>query len=466
MLVHPYRGEGFGLPILEAMACGLPAIVPRGGACLDFCTDRTSLFVDAPRRELSEEELGIETVGRAWVFEPDVRQLQDHMRAVARRPAALDSLSREARRRALSFHLGGRGPRRAGAPRAPRPRQRFRVTGENVTVSLCIVARNEAHFIGRAIASARALVDQIVVVDTGSTDGTPEVARRAGAEVSLAAWPGDLGRAHDLPLELAKGDWVLALDADEALDPSAAERLPVLTQGPADGYRFTVRNYDYRPALKWRSANLSDPLTLGAPGWSPSWAVRLFRNDGRYRNRGRLHQSVHRAIVAAGGTVADTDIPVHHYGMLRFDREKGSFYLQLAGAEAHDDPERPRVWLELGVAQMSAGDTKSARVSFERAFQLSGNPAAAFHLGRCLLASHEPGAAAEMLTTAISANGRDDSLDFDLADAWEELARAREARGDLEGGWRRVPRRTVIEAWQPDRPDEPRRPVDRGGPAR
>ena len=302
-----------------------------------------------------------------------------------------------------------------------------------MTVSLCIVARNEAHFIGRAIASARALVDQIVVVDTGSTDGTPEVARRAGAEVSLAAWPGDLGRAHDLPLELAKGDWVLALDADEVLDPSAAERLPVLTQGPADGYRFTVRNYDYRPALKWRSANLSDPLTLGAPGWSPSWAVRLFRNDGRYRNRGRLHQSVHRAIVAAGGTVADTDIPVHHYGMLRFDREKGSFYLQLAGAEAHDDPERPRVWLELGVAQMSAGDTKSARVSFERAFQLSGDPAAAFHLGRCLLDSHEPGAAAEMLATAINANRQDDSLDFDLADAWEELARAREAQGDLEG---------------------------------
>ena len=118
-----------------------------------------------------------------------------------------------------------------------------------------------------------------------------------------------------------------------------------------------MRNYEYRPALKWRGANPSDPLTLGAAGWSPSHAVRFFRNDRRYRYRGRLHQSVQWAIVAAGGTVADTDVPIHHYGMLRFDRQKGSFYLQLAGAEADDAPERPRGWLELGVAQVSAGET-------------------------------------------------------------------------------------------------------------
>ena len=305
-----------------------------------------------------------------------------------------------------------------------------------MTISLCIVARNEAHFIARAIASARAVVDQVVVVDTGSTDGTPDLARKAGAEVASAPWPGDLAKAHDLPLELATRDWILVLDADEALDPSAADQLPMLVHGPADGYRFTVRNYDYRPGLKWRSADPADPLTLGAPGWSPSWAVRLFRNDSRYRNRGRLHQSVQAAILAAGGSIADTVVPIHHYGMLRLDRQKGAFYIQLAGAEVadvQDAPEAPRAWLELGVAQASAGDTPSARESFARAFQLSGDPAAAFHLGRCLLDGREPDAAARLLDVAVSANGRDDSLDFDLADAWEELARAREAQGDLAG---------------------------------
>ena len=101
VLVHPYRGEGFGLPMLEAMACGRPVIVPRGGACLDFCSERTALFVEARRRLLSSDELGLETAGQAWVLEPDVAHLRQQLRRAFIERETMQRLGAAARRQVL-----------------------------------------------------------------------------------------------------------------------------------------------------------------------------------------------------------------------------------------------------------------------------------------------------------------------------------------------------------------------------
>lgn len=84
-LVHPYRGEGFGLPVAEALACGLPVIVTKGGACDDFCSEDWAHFVPAVRKEVRYEE---ETAGAAWVLEPDREVLADRMKAAVADPEA------------------------------------------------------------------------------------------------------------------------------------------------------------------------------------------------------------------------------------------------------------------------------------------------------------------------------------------------------------------------------------------
>ncbi len=88
-LVHPFRGEGFGLPIVEAMACGLPVIVTGAGPVLDYATEETAFFIPARRGMFAECRVGdLETIGRPWLWEPDQDALVEHLRRVAADPAS------------------------------------------------------------------------------------------------------------------------------------------------------------------------------------------------------------------------------------------------------------------------------------------------------------------------------------------------------------------------------------------
>ncbi|HEX9820004.1 MAG TPA: Stf0 family sulfotransferase [Methylomirabilota bacterium] len=295
-------------------------------------------------------------------------------------------------------------------------------------ISLCIVARDEARFLPGCIASARAVVDEVIVVDTGSTDGTCAVAREAGARVFVAEWPGDLGAAHDLPVARASGDWILSLDADEVLEPASqahVRRLVDANRG-ADGFRVSIRNYEYGIVEKMRPADPADPLTHGAAAYRPTTPVRLFRRRPGVGFAGRLHQSMAVAIERHGGRIADSPIVIHHYGHLRTDRAKTSFYRALARRQAAAEPTNPAAWLGLGAAFVDHEDLPAALDAFRRSRRLGRRPAAAYLIGATLLALGQPDASVRWLRQALRENDRDQSPYFDRADALELLGEAHE----------------------------------------
>lgn len=320
-------------------------------------------------------------------------------------------------------------------------------------ISLCMVARNEAAFIGQAIASAQPAVDEVVVVDTGSSDATVSIARDAGATVVQEAWPGDLGAAHDLPVAHAGGDWVLALDADEVLDPSCAARVRELAAaGEHDGYDVQIRNYSYGWDAKWRPADPRDPLACGAAGYIPTRPVRLFRRRAEYRYSGLLHQCVAPAIRGSGGRVGESDIVLHHYGFVRFDRQKSTLYRELATGQALARPDDSRAWVELGVVllgERSLHSLPAAIRALQRGWALGDRADAAFLLGAALVEHGYPDEAVALLRGSIGANPTDDAGHYDRADAWEELALAYEdldRPDDAEAAYR------AAIAARPDRP--------------
>ena len=95
-----------------------------------------------------------------------------------------------------------------------------------------MIVRNEAERLERCLASVTGFVDEMVVVDTGSDDGTAAIAARCGASVHHLAWPGEFAPARNHALDLVRGDWVLVLDADEWLRPEARSPLRALMEQP------------------------------------------------------------------------------------------------------------------------------------------------------------------------------------------------------------------------------------------
>ncbi|MGE5458632.1 MAG: glycosyltransferase, partial [Methanococcaceae archaeon] len=97
VLVHPYRGEGFGLPILEAMASGTPAIVTNGGACLDFCNENNSILVEAEKKFFPDKKVDdLETVGHPWLYEVKAEDLAHKMTYAVQNPKTVSELGKKA----------------------------------------------------------------------------------------------------------------------------------------------------------------------------------------------------------------------------------------------------------------------------------------------------------------------------------------------------------------------------------
>lgn len=148
-------------------------------------------------------------------------------------------------------------------------------------LSVAIITKNEAPRIARCLQSV-AWADEIVILDSGSTDGTPDIARTMGARVQQSAdWPG-FGPQKNRAIDLATGDWVLVLDADETVTPELAAAIRAALDGPPRGYELR----------RW-STFLGNTIRFG--DWRNDVVLRLFpRGAARFTD-----VPVHERLVTA-----------------------------------------------------------------------------------------------------------------------------------------------------------------------
>lgn len=168
-------------------------------------------------------------------------------------------------------------------------------------LSLCMIVKNESANLPACLSSAAGLADELIVVDTGSTDGTQDIARSFGARVIQSSWHGDFSRARNESLDAATGNWILWLDADDILLEADKAAIKALARGDAltepKGYGLLVKNSRDR----------------GLTG-SVFNQIRVFPNRPGLRFRSPVHEQILPALEEAAIPVEYLPIRVVHTG--------------------------------------------------------------------------------------------------------------------------------------------------------
>jgi GT2 family glycosyltransferase/tetratricopeptide (TPR) repeat protein/2-polyprenyl-3-methyl-5-hydroxy-6-metoxy-1,4-benzoquinol methylase len=214
-------------------------------------------------------------------------------------------------------------------------------------LSLCMIVRNNELTIRPCLESIRAWVDEMIVVDTGSTDATPQICEELGAQVFHWAWRDDFSAARNESLKHANGEWLFWMDSDDTISAKCGEQLRALADGP---HRSNVFGYVVQVHCPGPDGDPHDVTAVDH--------VKLIRNRPELRFEHRIHEQILPAIRRAQGDVEFTDIYVLHSGSdhsaegrkRKLERDFKLLHLDLA-----ERPDHPFVLFNLG---MTYADTK------------------------------------------------------------------------------------------------------------
>jgi glycosyltransferase involved in cell wall biosynthesis len=187
-------------------------------------------------------------------------------------------------------------------------------------LSVILITKNEALTL-KACLDSIDFADEIIIVDSGSTDGTVQLARNAGAVVTETAdWPG-FGPQKNRALALARGEWVLSIDADERVTPELAieMRRVMDEQHAADAYEFSRRS--------WYCGRF-----IRHSGWSPDYVTRLFK-----RHKARFSEDIVHERLMVDGRIGRLRSVLLHYSYMDFSQvlQKIDNYSTLSARQAY-----------------------------------------------------------------------------------------------------------------------------------
>ena len=208
------------------------------------------------------------------------------------------------------------------------------------TLSICMIVKNEEVNLPRLFKSIRNLADEIIVVDTGSKDSTPQlIQKEPNTKLITAPWENDFAKARNISLSHATGDWILILDADETMTEHVLIR-ELISESKHDAFQLRIKNLQPQNNLT---------------KFEEAYVTRLFKNKPEYRFTGRIHEQISPSILQRNQSIGVSTVTITHHGYandkVQGDGSRSKRNLLLLEQELTANPTDYYYLYQMGLAQ-------------------------------------------------------------------------------------------------------------------
>jgi len=243
------------------------------------------------------------------------------------------------------------------------------------SISLCMIIKDEEQFLEQCLNCVKGYVDEIIIVDTGSTDNSKNISKKFTNNIFEYEWKDDFASARNFSLSKATKDWILVLDADEVISRKDMKKIRKLIRDEADAFQFIQRNYtNDSTKAKWTALKEKSNYTKNYIGYTCNPIIRLFRNNRGIKYAGAVHEVVNQSVRDLNLKMQETDIVIHHYFM---EKQKNSLehrqlkYLEIAQKALKKKPDGRMYGTAASINLYFKKDYKKAIEYFELAIKHS-----------------------------------------------------------------------------------------------
>lgn len=315
------------------------------------------------------------------------------------------------------------------------------------TLSLCIITMNEEKYLEQCINSVKSIADEIIVVDTGSTDRTKEICKSSFPQAKIFdyGWDDSFSAAKNFAVGNAAKDWIIVLDADEVIEEKDLEKIKNAIRNPEGNAAFALEQQSYiNSPFEGAERNSSDFKPVkGYPFFISHNLVRLFRNNLGLKFRHRVHELIEDSLREKGLKFSNLDVVLHHFGSVKEEghiQKKAEFYRKLILRQLEDEPGNPRYNYQAARMFLGEGNFASALKYFENTAKIDHGYRLVFsEIAKIHLQARDFGRAIEFFRKSIKQKPEDISAYNNLAVAYMMAGRFEDARKLLEEQMKRHP---------------------------